>query len=570
MGEEEECREQQLLEVESLQAILGSSDHSHSGDGEATEIPGDASFQVRGDGTVREPFHLRCEVDVALPPNEVIDIVVVADSEEACGAYAEAVSPHSDSTSESRKSQPPLTLRGIKYLPPVTLHLVMPLTYPLVAPPELSFECVWFDAQATARVRTELVRMWDEVYQGGPVVFSWLEWLQYELVDRLLEEATSVNVREEEDKEGEKGKEAATGGAEAASEAGSRRRRLVLRGPPPSLPSTNNEEDYVDDTKTSTSSCTSSTWPTRFRLILAHAYVQASAAFLRGTHTCYICFEEHPGHSFVTLQCGHWWCRPCLTTMASTYVGEGGQHLQWLVCPRPDCAAEITPDILKHDLLSSEEYERWERLSLLQALDKMGDVARCPRCQTPCLTEGGKKEGGSEGGAVSGGAAAGDLGECPQCFFVFCPQCQDAYHAGTPCYSSEARLKQVEAEIARLMASSHGGKSLAPSQNARLEKLRRAAEESLSRKVVEKNARSCPACGMSVEKVEGCNKMRYARGYREVAASVVQRGGRVSHPPSVSPSVPPSLPPRAILDAFQFRHTVLHYFLPLSLPPPCP
>ena len=86
----------------------------------------------------------------------------------------------------------------------------------------------------------------------------------------------------------------------------------------------------------------------------------------------------------------------------------------------------------------------------------------------------------------------------------------------------------MEAEIARLMASSSGGRSLAPSQNARLEKLRRAAEESLSRKVVEKHARSCPACGMSVEKVEGCNKMRYVCGCNRT-------------------SLPPSLPSSSLL-----------------------
>jgi len=485
MDEEEECREQQLLEVESLQAILGSLDDNHrsttGGGGEADEHD-DATFYVRGDGTANAPFHLRSEVDVALPPDEAIDVVVVVGEED-----------HEAESDSTTKPRPPLALRGFKYLPPLTLRLTLPSTYPLVAPPEFTLECVWFDETASARVRAELMRMWEEVFQGGPVIYSWLEWLQHELVEVLLVEATA-----EEGDEGEEG-----GGEEeaaAAPEGKSGRRQLVLRGPAPPLPFTTNDEDDTEDNNDNNNIPIS--WPTRLRLLLAHAYAQSSAAFLRGTHTCYICFEEHPGPSFVTLQCGHWWCRPCLKTMASTYVGEGGQHLQWLVCPRPDCAAEITPDVLKNELLTKEEYDRWERLSLQQALDKMGDVARCPRCQTPCLMEGGRREGGREGRAV-------DLGECPQCFFAFCPQCQDAYHAGTPCYSSEARLKQVEAEIARLMASSNGGRALAPSQNARLEKLRRVAEESLSRKVVEKNARSCPACGMSVEKVEGCNKMRY-------------------------------------------------------------
>ena len=393
MDEEEECREQQLLEVESLQAImiLGSTYHTQSS-GEAIDDQDDASLHVRGDGTANAPFRLRCEVDVALPPDEAIDVVVVAGMEE----HAADSNPHPDPTTASTEPPPPLALRGIEYLPPLTLHLTLPPTYPLVAPPEFTLECVWFDLDAAARVRAELVRMWEEVYQGGPVIYSWLEWLQHELVETLLVEPTS-DEEDEDDGDVEGGGERAA----AAREEKSERRQLVLRGPPPPLLSTDNDENYSKD-DISTSSASSSTWPNHLRLLLAHAYAQSSAAFLRGTHTCYICFEEHPGPSFVTLQCGHWWCQPCLKTMASTYVGEGGQHLQWLVCPRPDCAMEITPDVLKNELLTKEEFERWERLSLQQALDKMGDVARCPRCQTPCLTEGERKEEGKEGGTGGG------------------------------------------------------------------------------------------------------------------------------------------------------------------------
>ncbi len=117
----------------------------------------------------------------------------------------------------------------------------------------------------------------------------------------------------------------------------------------------------------------------------------------------------------------------------------------------------------------------------------MEDVAYCPRDQTPCIVEGG-------------------LGECPTCMFTFCSRCKEAYHGGAAeCFTGEARLRQVEAEIERIMA--RGGR-LTATQNEKLEKLRRAAEESLSRRAVEKGSRACPACAMPVEKVEGCNKMK--------------------------------------------------------------
>lgn len=517
MSEEEECQEQQVLEVEALQAILGA--------GQAGVELDEVSFDVRGDGSTGSPFRLRCEVDIELPAQEAIDIIVTGgtrtsesyrehddssendgevNAEVACSKNTSAIDP-----------SPQLELRGIKYLSPLTLYLALPSTYPVTCPPELTIEGLWVDEPSSRRIKAELTRMWEEIYHGGPVIYSWMEWLRHDLMEILLvEPILGREVKEKDANDTGTGASEAPRPGEGEALNDLSRRTLILQGSPPQALFTGHNVDEADWSLPKTTHAeVAPTWQSRFRHLVAHAYAKTSAVFLQGTHTCFICFDEQPGLSFVTLQCGHWWCRSCLRSMASTYVTEGGHHLQWLVCPRPDCALEITPDVLRHELLTSEEFARWERLSLQQALDRMEDVAPCPRCQTPCLTEGGRRrEGGSDEGKVDGKGRSktggADLGECPTCNFVFCPQCQDAYHAGTPCYSSEARLKQVESEIARLMASTQGGRALAPSQNVRLEKLRRAAEESLSRKVVEKDAKSCPACGMSVQKTEGCNKMR--------------------------------------------------------------
>ena len=113
-------------------------------------------------------------------------------------------------------------------------------------------------------------------------------------------------------------------------------------------------------------------------------------------------------------------------------------------------------------------------------------MAYCPRDQTPCIVD-------------------GNLGECPSCHYAFCARCREAYHgAAAACFTGEARLRQVEAEIKRILDK--GGR-LTATQNDKLERLRRAAEESLSRKVVEKGSRACPKCAMRVEKTEGCNKV---------------------------------------------------------------
>ncbi len=63
-------------------------------------------------------------------------------------------------------------------------------------------------------------------------------------------------------------------------------------------------------------------------------------------------------------------------------------------------------------VLSDAEFDRWESLLLQRALDRMQDLARCPRCQAVCV--------GDEEGCA----------RCPACLHVFCARCRDGWHTG--------------------------------------------------------------------------------------------------------------------------------------------
>jgi len=67
-------------------------------------------------------------------------------------------------------------------------------------------------------------------------------------------------------------------------------------------------------------------------------------------------------------------------------------------------------------LVSSELYDRYDRLLLQHYLDTMPDVVYCPRpgCQCAVLTD-------------------DSMATCSNCSYVFCIYCRMAYHGISPC-----------------------------------------------------------------------------------------------------------------------------------------
>lgn len=139
------------------------------------------------------------------------------------------------------------------------------------------------------------------------------------------------------------------------------------------------------------------------------------------------------------------------------------------------CSSSIPPYLLKR-LLSEEEFQRWDRLTLQKALDSMSDVVYCPRCGIGCLEDEDKNA------------------QCPKCSFIFCSSCKDPRHLGKQCLTLEEKLQHP--------------------QKSRGMIAREMVEQMLSIRKLYGDAIFCPNCGIAISRTEGCNIMHCGNCYQ--------------------------------------------------------
>jgi len=212
--------------------------------------------------------------------------------------------------------------------------------------------------------------------------------------------------------------------------------------------------------------------------LLAHARRVEEERREKEVHVCPFCFDETLGSRGLFLSCGHFGCRECLGTMARLHVSEG--NIAALCCPAGDCREPFDPESLRALLgAGSAEMARWEELSLQQALQGMGDVVYCPRCDA---------EG--TGNRVACIEDEDRMARCGACEFVFCGKCRGAWHPGVQCQSADDRMEALEAR-----AAGSGAEAAA------------ARAELLTLRHVARTTKRCPKCEMAIEKTEGCSKM---------------------------------------------------------------
>lgn len=417
-------------------------------------IYGDAFRIVNGTGLPPHPtpddldrdvpvpdLEVAIEVPVELPgPRVRLQLLAAASEGEVGPSTARPVIGRvpSAATPLSPSSSAPLV--PLRFLPPIEARATLGAGYPSTRAPTAHVAVEWGSEGAGERMEAALRDAWERV-RGMPALHAWAEWLR----ESALEAAGVVDL-----------------------------------GPAPLLQVVLGDGEDADDA---------------LRYLIEFSARKERQAFEDRTHECQLCGEDKPGAHFLQLpECRHAYCRACLTSLCSVHVKEGS--LAMLRCPDPECKRPL-PHYVLRDLLTDEEYQRWDELSLSRSLSVMG-LQYCPRCNTAAEQEPGREKGVP-------------LAQCPKCMLVFCCRCRLPDHVGESCpeamYRAGADAEALEAsmqgELAKLKLTAEQER-----ERRRLASERR-AEAGFRKYLKETEVRHlrCPVCTAVVFKSSGCNKM---------------------------------------------------------------
>ena len=93
------------------------------------------------------------------------------------GSPAEAGSPSSSGGGSVGYS--------VQYLPPICMQLRLAAGYPGQRAPEVSLSALWLSGSQVAALEQQLLALWQEQGPGGPVCYTWADWLQCSALQHL-------------------------------------------------------------------------------------------------------------------------------------------------------------------------------------------------------------------------------------------------------------------------------------------------------------------------------------------------------------------------------------------------
>lgn len=340
-------------------------------------------------------------------------------------------------------------------IPPLTLNIVMPVTYPSDNQPIFTLSGFWLNKQQLCKLCTQLDLIGKD-YNGMTIVYTWVEWLQMNTL-KFLE------VLEEADK-------------------------LIVT---PFGQYTDGDSKYNDSRAFTTfddiEHC--------IYEFLRFNYLEELKEFKIKTFSCPLCFDDKYGSEcFRMSTCKHVFCSECLIACCEIHVKDGS--IQNLKCPEVDCK-ELIPEEILQLVLTEEEYERWERLLLQRTLESMQDVIYCPRCSIAVVLEGNEDT----------------HGYCMSCRFDFCTLCKDQFHIGK-CDSAqekvEKRIKSLNLTADQLLNLNDQQIREQFRNSDVVVKLKEKVQKDLN--VIKTQDflgkfKLCPKCRATVDKFEGCNKV---------------------------------------------------------------
>ncbi|KIY46940.1 hypothetical protein FISHEDRAFT_46252 [Fistulina hepatica ATCC 64428] len=174
--------------------------------------------------------------------------------------------------------------------------------------------------------------------------------------------------------------------------------------------------------------------------------------------TCPVCFCD-PDANHIVLECAHAYCRECLINLCSSRSASASAFSP-LCCVAESCNCAIGYATLRQVLSPTEEIRLLDASFTAHINSQANQFHYCPTPDCPVVYR------SDQGGTIL---------QCPACLVRICPRCTVEYHEGLTCME---HLDIVS-----------GGVQL-------LDKWRR-----------ENGVKSCPNCGVDIQKSDGCNHM---------------------------------------------------------------
>ncbi|XP_076231468.1 E3 ubiquitin-protein ligase RNF14 [Calliopsis andreniformis] len=375
----------------------------------------------------------------------------------------------------------------VSHLPPLTLHINLPESYPSVSPPKFTLYSSWLRLSLLAELCKKLDKLWVE-NKGQEILFMWVAFLQDETLEYLkIQESLNIS-------------HAYTRYKTALEKVQNNQKNKIKDNI--------DAECSIEDVKSKTKTEVNIQYLSKKNLVHKHYDKRAildspsgrnpiqaltdynekrnQIEFKKNFYTCKICFVDKIGeHCTQFLPCSHVFCKDCITCYFEVKIKDGS--VQNISCPGEKCTSEATPAQIK-DLVSPELFAKYDSILLSTTLDTMTDIVYCPRrnCQYPVSREPNEQ-----------------MANCPMCQYAFCIYCKMVYHGIEPCKTYSAETHRLVAEY----QEASDEKKLEMEQHYGKKKLQVLVENMMSENWIKSSTQKCPNCNAAIEKSDGCNKM---------------------------------------------------------------
>lgn len=381
--------------------------------------------------------------------------------------------------------EPEQTIK-ISHLPPLTLRIVLPESYPSKLPPKFTLYSSWLHLSLLTKLCKKLDKLWIE-NKGQEILFTWVAFLQDETLEFLhIQESLNISY-------------IYTRYKETLEKVQNIQKNKIID---------NIDKEHTEDIKNKVKVGTNNKYVSKkllqksydkraildcpvgknpIQMLIDYNEKRNQIEFKKNFSTCKICFEDKLGeHCTQFLPCSHVFCKDCITNYLEVRIKDG--NVQNIYCPEEKCTSEATPAQIK-DLVSSELFAKYDSILLSATLATMMDIIYCPRrnCQYPVSLEPNEQ-----------------MAKCPICQYAFCVFCKMVYHGIEPCKLYSAGTHQLVSEY----QEASDDKKLQMEQRYGKKQLQTLVENTMSENWIQTNSQKCPKCKAAIEKLDGCNKMK--------------------------------------------------------------